>query len=118
MLYCFLKSSTPDAKVHKAQRGSGIPACGTRVDTCALETEWADTIPTWAGDPCGKCFPVETDIDPDNSVFAKAATMKCPACGARPGSNCFYVSGPRRGASMTDRFHKARMVAAKEALDN
>lgn len=69
--YCFvLKSGVPNPKIHKVKTGPVtwsdgrtedhiLPACGTRIDVCALETEWAYGIDGMghAGDPCGKCFP-------------------------------------------------------------
>ena len=64
---CFVHNSSGATKFHKAKlievgrsngetRMEARPACGSRVDTCALETEEA---PSSCGgrDPCRKCFP-------------------------------------------------------------
>jgi len=52
--YCWIyKGAVKDPKMHRNR--NGIPACGTRVDVCALEyeTDIGDNF----GDPCRRCFP-------------------------------------------------------------
>ncbi len=52
--YCWVfKGAVKEPRMHKNR--NGIPACGTRVDVCALEYE--TKIDANCGEPCGRCFP-------------------------------------------------------------
>jgi hypothetical protein len=71
MKVCYVnKGSVPNPKLHRVKPrqvnwSSGttetrdLPACGTKVDVCAIEYEHGETIESlgYAGDACGRCFP-------------------------------------------------------------
>lgn len=58
MRFCFVLKAGCAGVYHRC-REDGLPACGTRVDTCALEH---DKSPEGLGyRPCRRCFPEERD---------------------------------------------------------
>jgi hypothetical protein len=73
MKFCFVhKGSVPNPRIHRVKPrkvdwsdGStdtrDLPACGTKVDVCAIEYEHAPDIESMghAGDACGRCFPAQ-----------------------------------------------------------